>query len=33
MELWVVGFWLVCGIGAAMIAQSKGFGGCGWFEI
>jgi membrane protease subunit (stomatin/prohibitin family) len=31
MELLVIGFWLLCGIGAAMVAQSKGFNGCGWF--
>lgn len=32
MEIFfVVGFWLLCGIGAAMIAQSKGRSGFGWF--
>jgi DNA-directed RNA polymerase subunit RPC12/RpoP len=30
MEIFVL-FWLACGIGAAMIASSKGRSGCGWF--
>lgn len=23
-------FWVICGIGASMIARSKGRSGCGW---
>jgi hypothetical protein len=30
MEIAVI-IWLVCGVGAAMIASSKGRSGCGWF--
>jgi hypothetical protein len=31
MELIVPIIWLLCGVGAAMIASSKGRSGCGWF--
>ena len=33
MEAWVVIFWLICGIGAAVIAENKNRSGCGWFVV
>jgi hypothetical protein len=33
MEIAFLMFWLICGIGAAAIASSKGRSGCGWFVI
>ena len=26
-------FWVICGIGASMIARSKGRSGCGWAKV
>lgn len=31
MGIFVIGFWVICSIGAAMIAQSKGRSAGGWF--
>lgn len=33
MEIFIALIWLVCGIGAGMIAESKGRSGCGWFVV
>lgn len=33
MEIYILGFWLLCGIGSALIAQSKNRGSCGWFFL
>ena len=30
MEAWVVIFWIICGIGAAVIAENKNRSSCGW---
>ena len=33
MEIYILGFWLLCGIGSALIAGSKNRGSCGWFIL
>ena len=33
MELFVVLFWVVCGILSAVVAANKGRSGCGWFIL
>ncbi len=31
--IFVIGFWVLCGIGASLIADSKNLGSCGWFFL
>ena len=33
MEIYIIGFWILCGIGSALIANSKNRGACGWFFL
>jgi len=33
MDIFIIGFWVLCSIGAAMIAQSKGRSAGGWFMV
>lgn len=33
MEIYILIFWLLCGFGSALIADSKNRGACGWFFL